>query len=164
MTGDMTGAMKKPPSEGGSSNPGTRRGLRPSLDRLLLGKAPGAFLCLLGLFRGHLLEGLCHLLLGAAGIELYFLAFYHLFCSLLRLGSGVYLLTGRFKAGRLETNPSSGFTARTPSRRSLARGTDALTEMFGRKRLCAHQARPHFLFVLAVGLRFLIIVTAACHR
>nr|ABZ08204.1 hypothetical protein ALOHA_HF4000APKG2J17ctg1g11 [uncultured marine microorganism HF4000_APKG2J17] len=64
----------------------------------------------------------------------------------------------------LKRIPSSGFAARTPGRRSLTCGTDALTEMFGRKRLRAHQARPHFLFVLAVGLRFLIIVTAACHR
>ena len=45
---------------------------------------------------------------------------------------------------------SSGLTTRTPGCRSLARGTDTLTEMFGCKRLAAHQTRPLFLFILAV--------------
>ena len=120
------------------------------LNRLLLCKALGAFLCLLGLFRGHLLEGLCHLFLGAAGIELCLFAFFH------------RLLHRSFQHSS-QNLPLSGFAARTPGRRPLTGGTNALTEMFRRKRLVAHQARALLALVQTVGLRFFVVVAAAGH-
>jgi len=60
-------------------------------------------------------------------------------------------------------NPSGGLATRTPSRRALARGTDALPEMLGMERFVAHQALALLPLFLAVGLRLLVVVSAACH-
>ena len=107
------------------------------LSQCFLSLALGLLLRLLGFFSRHLLEGLFHFLLSAAGIELYFLAFSHFSYS-------------RFITVSVSTDPSSGLAARTPRRRPLTGGTNALTVMFRRKRLIAHQARAFLTLIFAL--------------